>query len=415
MARLGDVCSKGAMIPKLLAALLMLGSLGLARADEPIKVAVVPFAPLTGDVPTNATSKAAEVLLTALKGHENLAALDANGGSADDPSTHVKKASELLASARQQLGAGQPYAARTTLESALSELSAGAAALDDVETLADVHAALSRAHYQAGDDAGGRKELDAAEALRPGRDFAEVSSSPLFAGLADQAKGRVLAAKSTLQIDSIPPGATARIDGLEAGKTPVLVKDLPAGPHAWRVELPSGASVGGVVETLVQRKASVVGAAAGSGPASGLVSQVASNSLGADALGAMKAAATGLDAAYLVFGGLRTEGGDLVLECFVYSAQANAFARLPQAKFDADLVSAGQSLTAVANEVAGRASAGQLGTASKVPTRVSEAVAPPDSSELTEFRFPAPGGEAAAKKESGPRKVVGARHGPVTK
>jgi hypothetical protein len=69
----------------------------------------------------------------------------------------------------------------------------------------------------------------------------------------------------------------------------------------------------------------------------------------------------------------------------------------------------------VANEVAGRAAAGQLGAPTKLPTKVSDAIAPAEASEITEFRFPAPGGEAAVKKESGPRKVVGARHGPVTK
>jgi hypothetical protein len=404
------------MTQRLLSVLLSVLAPTLALAEEAPKVAVVPFAPLSGDVPNNAGSKAAEVFLTALKGHENLSAQDASASAAEDPAAHLKKANEGLLAARKQLDAGQPQAAKAALEAVLTEFTAGAAALDDLDALADAYAALSRARYQTGDDEGGLKALDEAEALRPGRDFLEARSSPLFASLAAKEKDRVLAAaKSSVQINSVPPGASARIDGLDAGRTPVLVKDLPPGPHAWKVELPSGASVGGVVETQAGQKATVVGAAAGSGPAAALVSQVAGNALGPDALAAMKNAASGLDVAYVVFGGLHAEGSDLVLDSFVYSTKGNAFARLPQAKFDADLVSAGQSLSAVANDVAGRVVAGTLGMAAKVPAKISDSVSAGEASELSEFRFPAPGSEAAVKVETGPRKVVGARHGPVTK
>jgi hypothetical protein len=406
---------------KLLSALLVLAPAitlsSLAWAEgEAAKVAVLPFTPLSGDVPNNAGSKATEVLLTVLKAVDGLNSEDASASGSEDPAEHLKKANELLAGARKKLDAGQPYAAKTDLQTALTEFAAGAAALEDTDAISDTYSALARSLYQTGADADALKALDAAEALSPGREFAESKSSVLFASLATQEKDRVLALdKGSLKINSVPQGATARIDGQEAGKTPVRISDLPPGPHLWRVELPSSGSVGGVVEVGSSKKVEVLGAAASKGPAAPLVSALASNSLSAESIKAMKEAAAGLNAAWLVFGGLHTENSDLVLDSFVYSAKANNFARLPKVKFDADLVSAGQELTKVANDLAGRANANTLGNATAVPARVSEEIAPADATEVAEYHFPAPGSDTAPKKDSGPRKVVGGHHGPVTK
>jgi hypothetical protein len=400
---------------KLLAALCLLAA-PLAFAEEPVKVAVVPFAPLGGDVPSGAGTKAAEVLVNTLKTHDGMAIQDAAMGAADDPAVHARKAAELTLTARKELESGQPHAARALLTTALAEFTQGAAALDDAEPVADAHAALSRALFQVGEDALAEKELLLAEALHPGKEFAEARTSPLFASRAAQAQQRaVTAEKGALRIGSIPAGASAKIDGLEAGRTPVQVRDLLPGAHVWRVDLPAGGSVGGVVEVAARGKAEVMGAALGKGPAAALVGQLASNQLPATALGQMKAAAAGLDAQLLVFGGLHVEHSELVFDGFVYSAKQNVLARLPRAKFDPDLVSAGQELAKVAAEVAGRASSGTLGVATSLPVRVAEGSSA-ELVEVSEFRFPAPGGEVQVKKETGPRKVVGARHaGPVTK
>lgn len=400
---------------KLLAALCLL-SAPLALAEEPVKVAVVPFAPLSGDVPSGAGNKAAEVLVTTLKTHEGLALQDATTGAADDPALHARKAAELTTAARKELEAGQPHAARALLTSAIAEFTQGAAALDDAEQLADAHAALSRALFQSGDDVQAERELAQAEALHPGKEFVEARTSPLFAARAGAAQQQLSGAeKGELRIGSIPAGAVARIDGLEAGRTPVLVRDLLPGGHVWRVDLPAGGSVGGVAEVKSHGKAEVVGATLGKGPAAKLLGQLATNQLPASALAELKSAAQGLDAQLLVVGGLHVEHSDLVFDGFVYSAKQNALARLPRAKFDADLVSAGQELAKVAAEVAGRASAGTLGVAASLPVKVAEGLSA-EQLEVSEFRYPALGGEVQVKKETGPRKVVGARHaGPVVK
>lgn len=394
----------------LLSALLLLGALpSLARADEPAKVVVVPFAPLGGDVPNNAGNKSADVLVTSLKAFEHLAPSQAGGGAADDPQSHVKRGNEALAAGRKKLEAGQPHGARVDLQSAVKELGMGSAALEDPETLADAWSALSRAAFQSGDDAAGEIALRAAEGLHPGKEFAEVKSSALFAGKAAKAKEAVAAAgKATLRIGSVPPGATARIDGMEAGRTPVDVKEIVPGPHLWRVDLPGGGSVGGVVEIESGKKAEVLGAAVGTGPAAPLGTLLAGNQLPATATKELKEAAAGLEAAFLVLGGLHTDGTDLLWDGFVYSAKTGALARLPRARFDADLVSAGQALDAVAADVAGRIKGGALGAEAKLPTKVAEGVSA-ERAELSEFRFPAPGVEVAPKKETGPRKVVGGK------
>ena len=399
----------------LLSALLLLAP-AAAQADEPAKVVVVPFAPLGGDVPNNAGSKAADVLATTLKSHDGLAVKLAGAGEADDPASHLKKAQALSADARNDLDAGQPVAAKAKLQQVLEELAAGAAAMDDAEPLADAHAALSRALYQSGDDAKGLIELQRAEALHPGKEFPETRTSPLFAALAKHAEQKVLSAeKSKLKIGSIPPGASAKVDGLDAGRTPVLFRELPPGEHLWRVDLPSGGSVGGVVDVKAGATAEVTGAAIAKGPASPLVAQLAANNLTQASMASMKDAASGLDAQWLVFGGLHVEGSDLVLDSFVYAPKSNGFARLPKVKFDQDLLTAGQELAKVASDVAGRAGSATLGAAAKLPQKVSD-TSSSEVIDLSEFRFPAAGtDEAQPKHDTGPRKVVGARKGPVTK
>src|SRR4051812_38569143 len=106
--------------------ILVLGLLVAATATaEDAKEVVVPFAPLGGDVPHNAGTKAADVLATTLKSHDGLAVKLAGAGEAEDPAGHAKKAEGLFAQARKALDAGQPTQAKALLQQTLAEYAQG--------------------------------------------------------------------------------------------------------------------------------------------------------------------------------------------------------------------------------------------------------------------------------------------------
>jgi hypothetical protein len=193
-----------------------------------------------------------------------------------------------------------------------------------------------------------------------------------------------------------------------------MIKELVPGAHLWRVELPSGGSVGGVVTVAAGAKARVLGAATAQGPSSSLVGVLMTNQLDKDSPAVLKDVSGKLATPLLVFGAMHLDGSDLVLDSFLYWREPGAFVRLPRVKFDPDLMSAGQELSRVAADIAGRMTAGSLGVPTPIPARIAEGVSS-DSAELTEFVYPAPGSDSALQPEAGPRKVVGAQHGPVKK
>lgn len=384
-------------------ALLGLPSTGSA---EGAKVAVVPFAPLTGDVPVKAGAKGAMLLAAELKNVGTVTpgeiALETDEASA-----------KALAGAREAVNGAQAAekkrrfgAAAAAWRKAIAGYDAGAGLLADTAELADAHAALAVVLYLTGDDANGAKELSHAISLAPSRTFSGESTSPLFAATVRKLREKVLAApKASLRIESTPPGAQVVLDGQEMGRTPLALKDVPPGKHHWRVLIPTSEPLGGTVNLAPGQKEKVAAALGGTAPVSQLIASLVANKLDEKVLAAAKATATVAGADLLAFGAFFARGQDLVLDTFLYSTAKNAIARLPQKTFDAEMLSAGMELFKVAGEIGGRTE--QLGAAEALNGKVSVEAPPAATAELTEIAYVLPGeGQDKADEGKGPRRPV---------
>ncbi len=386
----------------LCAALLLPAS---ALADG-VKVAVAPFAPLSGDVPVRAGSKGAMLLAGELKNLGTVTPIEI-------PVEPNEVASKALESARQAINVAQAAekkrkfgAAASAYRAAILSYDAGAPLLLDPTELSDAHAALGIVLYLTGDDLGGARELSNAISLTPTRAFTGEATSPLFTATCRKLREKVLAGgKASLRVESTPPGAMVFFDGQEMGRTPLNLKDVPPGKHLWRVLLPSSEPVGGAITLAAGAKEKVAASLGGSAPVSQLIAALIGNKLDDKVLAHAKATAAASGADLLAFGAFFARGQDLVLETFLYSPARHAAARLPQKTFDTEMLSAGMELFKVAGEIGGRTE--QLGAAEKVGTRISVEAPPFASAELTEVAYALPGERGIDRSDDrGPRRPV---------
>ena len=377
----------------------------LAHA-EGVKVAVAPFAPLSGDVPVRAGGKGAMLLAGELKTVGTCTPIEI-GVEANEV------AGKALQGARDAINVAQAAekkrkfgAAVAAYRAAIAGYETGASLLLDPTELSDAHAALGIVQYLTGDDVNGAKELANAVSLTPTRSFAGEATSPLFTATCKKIREKVMnAGKAFLKVESTPPGAMVFFDGQEMGHTPLAMKDIPPGKHLWRVMMPTSDPIGGVVTLASGAKDKVSAVLGGSAPVSQLVASMINNKLDDKVLGFAKATVTAAGADLLAFGAIFARGQDLVLETFLYSASKNAVVRLPQKVFDTEMLSAGMELFKVAGEIGGRTE--ELGAAEKLPTKISPEAPPFSTAELTEMAYALPGDKLDKGDDSrGPRRPV---------
>lgn len=393
---------------RLLLAILAAGLLGApapARADG-VKVAVAPFAPLTGDVPVKAGAKAAMLLAGELKNVGTIAPVEIALEPNEAAAAGLKAAREAINVAQAAEKRRKFGIAAAAYRKAIASYDAGAAQLTDPAELSDAHVALGTVLYLTGDDAGGAKELWNAVSLTPTRPFQGEATSPLFTATVKKIREQVLAApKATLRVESLPPGAHVLLDGQDVGKTPLSLKDIPPGKHLWQVLLPTSEAIGGTVVLKEGAREKIVAAHGGTAPISLLVAGLVANKLEEKTLAAAKATAAAAGADLLAFGAFFAREQELILEVFLYSPAKDALVRLPPKTFDAEMLSAGMELFKVAGDISARVE--DLGAAEKLPARVSLEAPPPSAASLTEVAYALPGEKSDKPEETkGPRRPV---------
>ena len=344
-----------------------------APADQPkLKLLVMPFAALSGEVPARAGTKASGMLGTEFKSAEAFVLLDAKkaGGTTDAWTDALAQAKKLVDDAKQSRSKKKFRLADEALQKALVTWKTAAGGVTDVADVADAYALLSAVQYNTGRDEEGARSLATALALAPDRDLPLAATSALFARVvADTRKGLEDGPKGNLALESSPSNAPLMVDGLALGSSPLLVRDVPPGLHFWRAQLPNGEVVGGVVDVVAGKQAQVKATAVNKDPESRLLAAVAQNKLDADALAAAKEQAKAAEADLLVFGGLSRDGKGLGLDTFLYVAATNELRRLGRAQFDTELLSAGMEFFNLAGDVAKKGN--KAGEPVKVPSMVS--------------------------------------------
>ncbi len=390
-----------------LLALALFGALPSPAAAEPAKVAIAPFAAATGDVPVGAGAKLSALLAAQLDGLDTVSptALPAEADAAAERS--LIAAREAVAEAQDLARHRQHSRAAAAYRRAIAAFEAAASALESSAELADAHAALAAELFLTADDAGGERELHSAVALAPKRAFAGEATSPLFAALVQRAReASARTERSRARFDSVPDRARVQLDGAEAGRTPLEVRDVPPGDHLFRILLPSSPPLGGVLHLDGARPARAEASLGGSAPQAQLAAALAKGTLDAPALALARQVAAGAGADYLVLGALVAQGSELWLQSFLFSASSGGAVRLPGQRFDLELLSAGTALFKVAAEVPARVS--RFGDAEPLPAALfpSPAPAPAELSEVTYATLAAPEPREHPAPSRGPRRPI---------
>lgn len=344
-----------------------------AFADEGGKrIAVVPFAALSGDVPQRAGNKAAGMLQSELKNSDAFALVQVKEQGGQDPYKEKLDAARAKVKEAQELRSKRKFrAAEAALTEALEAYRANAAGLTDIGELQDAYVLLSAIQYNTGRDEEGAKTLDTALALSPSRELPLAKTSPLFTKVVSDAREKLLKGpKGQLYVDSAPQGAAVVVDGAALGAAPVLVTDVPPGLHVWRVQLPSGEVAGGVVQVTAQKQARVQGASAAADPESKMLSALSTNRLDKAVVEAARQTAREANAEMVIFGALSRDGKNLVLDSFVVEAASGKVKRLPASTFDPELLSAGMEFYNLVGRLAKDGLA--AGKDTPVPVAVSE-------------------------------------------
>jgi hypothetical protein len=386
----------------------LLAALVALPAAAQTKVGVIPFVALSGEIPAKTGAKAAAMLANELKNLEGVQSVDVPLEVKPDPSEAALDDAHAAAKEAQDFEKRRKFGqAADAYTKAIAKFDAAAARLDNVNDLADATASLASVLYRMGDDVGGERQLAQAVALAPARDFPGMSTSPLFTATVKKMRDKVLAAqRGTVRIESIPVGSPARLDGQTIGRTPVVIKDVPAGDHLWRVDLPTGEQVGGSLSVKGGSTAKVAGVESSAGNQGQLALALLKNKLDAGGVGLVKSIAGSSGADLLVFGTLYLSGKDMLFDSFLYSPSKDTLVRLPRNQFDPDLLNAGLELFKLAGEVGAKGL--EAGKPAKLPTTVCADTPPPEAATVADARYAMPGeateGETAV--DTGPRKPV---------
>lgn len=405
-----------------LAALTAFGQETPAEPATKPKLSVMPFASLSGDVPTRAGAKAVGMLTTEFKSADSFALVDARKDKGNDA------AEEALAQARKEVDAAKDLRGKKkfrladeALQRAIAAYKTSTTALPEVGEVVDAWALLAAVQYNTGRDDEGLKSLNQALTLAPERELPLGQTSALFGRVvADARKALKDGPKGTLLLESAPSNAPVMLDGLVLGATPLSVKDVPPGVHFWKVTLPSGEQVGGLVEVAAGKQATAKATSSSKDPESRLLSSLSQNKLDADLVAAAKEHAKAAEADLVVFGALSKEGKGLALDAFLFAASTGDVRRMGRASFDTELLSAGMEFYNLAGELAKKGD--KVGEAVKVPSSVSMTLLAGGPTKVAEAKYGVvPGKEADGlaenpepTKDEGPRKPLEQkRRGPL--
>ncbi|WP_224370346.1 hypothetical protein [Hyalangium versicolor] len=351
---------------------LLLGTSSGAQ-QAPRRVAVLPFQAISGDVPGRAGPRVTQRLATEVRGVEGLELAEPSATEPPpDPLTQARAAVKEAEARRQK----RDFAgADASIGQALDAYATVAMSLPNGNELADAYSLRAAIRYSQGRDEEAARALTFALTLVPGRVPPLASTSALFARTVERTHTALREQpRGTVRFVSVPPGVPVTLEGQPVENTPVRVVDVPPGGHLWRAVLPSGESVGGIVETVSGKEVEVKVQPTGEGSEATLAAALAGNRLDSAAVDAAKAAGQTLRAEFVVFGTVSRTSTGLALDVFVLAPDAKAPRRLPRIALDTDLLDAGPPLRELASTLAARGS--QAGDPVTLPATPSPGAGP---------------------------------------
>jgi tetratricopeptide (TPR) repeat protein len=338
-------------------------------------VVVVPFAALSGDVPQRACAKAAGMVAKELEGVESLRVVTVPKAESSKPADRdqeaLAKARALVEEAKGLRAKRKFKAAEKALRDAVDQYRLSASALQDVGEFADAWALLSAVLYNTGRDEEGLQALNAGLVLAPARELPLAQTSALFARVvADARKAVQSGPRGTLLAESTPAGATLVLDGIALGRTPLDVQQVPAGQHAWRMELPTGERLGGTVDVAGGKPSKLSARAPTEDAEARALASLAGNTVDDAAVKALSEQARAAEAELVLFGAISRSGKGLQLDTFLLTVGPKpTVRRLATLASDVDLLEAGMRIYELAGRL--KTEGTGIGDVVRIPSPVS--------------------------------------------
>jgi hypothetical protein len=375
---------------------LLLGAT-VGAQEAPRRVAILPFQAISGDVPLRAGPRVTARLATEVRAFESLALVEPP--STEPPPDALAQARAAVKEAEARRQKRDFTGADVSVGQALDAYATAAAPLSSRAEIADAYALRAAVRYAMGRDEEAARALASALALSPEHPPSLAATSPLFARTVERVRAALREQpRGSVRFASLPPGVAVTLDGHPVGSAPARMTAVPPGIHLWRAVLPSGETVGGLVEVVSGKEAEVMVRPVGEGPGAALALALAGNRLDAAAVDAAVAAGQALRAELVVLGAISRTDSGLALDAFILAPSSRALRRLPRIALDAELLEAGTPL----RELSAALSFGgaQAGEAVSLPVVPSPGAAP--SPRPTQVAYPAEEKPASAPKPPPP-------------
>ena len=329
----------------------LLAAAAPATALGASRIGVIPFAPLAGDVPQGAGEQGANILQKELKNQSDFEVIPRKEVASNVAADALSMARSKLEEARKLVADHKPSAALKDYRAALDGFGRGISELETFEEVIAADSEMAVLLYRMGKDDDAAKAVIDTLRLSAGQAPKALGSPTFLPVLEGLEKKESAIAKGSCRVDSIPQGADIYVDGQSAGKTPVLLRDLPQGKHYVRALLPSGEKWGQVVDVPARAEADLRAHSGAEGPTAEISAQLSENRLQPTVVPALKQAAAAQKVAFLAFGVLHRTANGLALDPFLYSVDRGTISRLKRVSFDVEMLEAGLEMDKVVADI----------------------------------------------------------------
>lgn len=337
----------------LVAAVLAAGP--VAAAEKP-SVAVLPYAPLFGEVAQSAGDKGAQLVSDELAANKELAVVTVSDGAAKADKdgkpgeAEIELAKKEIAEAKSQFEKAAGLAekkkvkpAADAYEKAITKYLLSFQGADSFQALSDAYVQLAINRFKLGDEDEALKLLDEVVRLDPRRVLQPPEVPPLFAKFHDKArKAQFAKGRGRIRISTTPAGARVVLDGRDVGETPLVAKDVLPGEHFVRIWKEGTGATWKKVK-VVAGEESVLNADLG-GEATGrlaiLAKALGNNAVTPEVGSAAKAVAQASKADFVIFGVMHKEEENLLVKSWALRAKDGAVAQLADLTFDVEMLGA---------------------------------------------------------------------------
>jgi tetratricopeptide (TPR) repeat protein len=362
---------KSARFAALCAGIALIGfTSGVGAEEGPHSVAVLPYAPLFGQVPQSVADKASDQVSSELAASNSGNDFSVAAVAGEKKTGEHKPKEDALAAAKKQienatelLQKGGNLAGARKFKPALDDLQHGIELFlknfqgsDDFKALSDAYVQVALAYLKLGNDDAASKALDDLIRIDPERVLAAPAvPKELASRHARQRTAFLQKPRGAIRVDSAPAGARVTIDGRDLGETPLLAQAALPGDHYVRV-VKDGVGAAFEKITVAQDEEAVSFTLAeehASGPLAAVAKSLSHNTVDESVIKNVQKLGTSSKAEYVVFGAIRknTSNENLDVKSYAVRTSDGALTELADLSFDQEMLGANIEVLKLVNDL----------------------------------------------------------------